>query len=183
MEFRTTPAHFENRPARPKQRHTGSESEIAAMKTRNFCTVGGHFSCMKKRQNTSFSKENSEPGTSAGPLRCIRRPHASGVMRNWPGSSSSMVPTRQPGTNAGRHRFMGPPHGIVWIWPSSSSSMAPTCQPRTRRGQLRCMKHLKGVVRICRIFSSSMVLSRQPPGRMRSQIRCMRYTQRVMWSG
>ena len=34
--------------------------EIAATKTRNFHTVGGHFSCMKKRQNTSFSKENSE---------------------------------------------------------------------------------------------------------------------------
>ena len=36
-------------------------SEIAATKTRNFRTVGGHFSRMKKRQNTSFSKENSEP--------------------------------------------------------------------------------------------------------------------------
>ena len=27
---------------------------------RNFLTVGGHFSCMKNRQNTLFSKENSE---------------------------------------------------------------------------------------------------------------------------
>ena len=39
--------------------HT-QKSEIAATKTRNFRTVGGHFSRMKKRQNTSFSKENSE---------------------------------------------------------------------------------------------------------------------------
>ena len=30
------------------------------MKTQNFHMVGGHFSCMKKRQNTSFSKENLE---------------------------------------------------------------------------------------------------------------------------
>ena len=60
MEFRTTPAHFENQPAWHKQRRTGLESEIVTMKMRNFRTVGGHFSCMKKQQNTSFSRENSE---------------------------------------------------------------------------------------------------------------------------
>ena len=48
------------KPAHLAQTKAHTRSEIAAMKMRNFLTVGGHFSCMKKRQNTSFSKENSE---------------------------------------------------------------------------------------------------------------------------